>query len=137
MGRLDNVRRVVKEDYDAKYHDLIDKLAFVLNSFMEQVVTEMNGCLDFENLDQDVTLFKITVDACGVPTGNDQVRTNVNNPQGLLVIKVEDVNDPDLFATTQPFIKFVTGTSAQVIKIQQITGLTANRPYKLTVVSFG
>ena len=136
MGRLDNVRRVVKEDYDAKYHDLIDKLAFVLNSFMEQVVSEINGCLNFENLAQEIVTFKIEVDACGIPTGNEQVKVNVDNPSGFLVINTVDIDNTDLFVTNHPSIKFIAGTSSQVIKIKKITGLTAGRDYRITAIAF-
>ena len=136
MGKLDNVRRVVKEDYDEKYHDLIDKLAFVLNSFMEQVVSEMNGNLNFENLAQEVITFKIQVDSSGVPTRNEQVRVNVLNPVGFLVINTVDIDNTDLFVTNHPSIKFATGTSGQVIRIKQITGLTANRDYRITAIAF-
>ena len=136
MGKLDNVRRVVKEDYDEKYHDLIDKLAFVLNSFMEQVVGEMNGSLDFENLAQELITFKITVDSSGVPTENEQVRVNITNPKGFLVVNTVDVDNTDLFVTTHPSIKFATGSSSQVVKIKQITGLTTNREYRITAIAF-
>ena len=135
MGKLDNVRRVVKEDYDEKYHDLIDKLAFVLNSFMEQVNTEMNGNLDFENLSQDIVTFKVAVDSDGVPTTTDQIRSSVANPQGILVIKVVDIDNPDDFDAL-PFIHFTAGTSSQVIKIKVINGLIEDRPYNITAVVF-
>ncbi len=135
MGKLDNVRRVVKEDYDEKYHDLIDKLAFVLNSFMEQVTGQVNGCLDFENLAQDIVTFKVTVDSCGVPVTTDQIRSSVASPRGILVINVEDIDNPDDFDTI-PFIHFTSGTSSQVIKIKRINGLIDSRPYNLTAVIF-
>ena len=135
MGKLDNVKRVVKEDYDEKYHDLIGKLAFVLNSFMEQVTTQINGCIDFDNLAQDIVTFKITVDTCGVPVANEQIRSSVTNPRGILVISAEDIDDLDRFDSL-PFIHFTAGSSGQVIKIKQIYGLIEDRPYNLTVVVF-
>ena len=46
MGTIDNTRRIIREDYDSKYHDLIDKLGYVLNTFMEQTIQQVNGNLD-------------------------------------------------------------------------------------------
>ena len=138
MAKLDNVKRVVKEDYEAKYHGLIDKLAFVLNSFMEQVTNEVNGNLDFANLKQDAVTVKFTVNASGVPDGSGLLRTAVASPTGFQVIKVVNVDNPTtVFATTQPFISFTSGTSSGVVKIINISGLPANTAFNLTIVAIG
>ena len=138
MGKLDNVKRVVKEDYDAKYHGLIDKLAFVLNSFMEQVTSEVNGNLDFSNLKQDSVKVKFTVDSSGVPTGNGLLRTSIASPTGFQVIKAVSSDNPTtVFPTSQPFITFTSGTGGSVVKITRITGLPADIPFELTIIAIG
>jgi len=102
---------------------------------MEQVTSEMNGCVDFENLAQDVITFRTEVDTCGVPKGGQQIKSSIFNPQGILVIKSTDIDNPDV-VNSIPFIHFATGTSNQVIKIKAIQGLIEDRPYNLTVIVF-
>lgn len=138
MSRLDNVRRIVKEDYDPKYHQLIDRLAYVLNSFMEQVTTQVNGNLDFTNLNQDITTVKITVDSSGTPIGNNLIRTEVRNPQGIQVIRAISVNNPSTtFPTNTPFISYSVTTNTQVLKITHISGLPADTAFNLRIVTIG
>lgn len=138
MGKLDNVKRIVKEDYDPEFHGLIDKLAYVLNAFMEQTTTQMNGNLDFDNLKQDVVTYRVTVDSSGVPTTNNLLRTGITNPRGFRIIRAVSVENPTtVFPTAQPFITSSPGTGGQVVKILHIAGLQANVSFNLTVVAEG
>lgn len=138
MSLLDNVKRIVKEDYEPKYHGLIDKLAFVLNSHMEQVTAQINGNLDCANLKQDAVVVKFTVDSAGVPIGNNLLKTSVINPKGLRVRRAVSVDNPTtVFPTSQPFITYTTGTNAKVVKIIHISGLPTNTAFNLTIVAEG
>lgn len=137
MAKLDNVKRIVKEDYDAKFHDLIDKLAFVLNSFMEQTVSTVNGKLDFDNLNQDIVTFKIKVNSSGVPIGSGLLRTSTIGVKGFQVVKVFNKDRADVFPTSQPFLTFKAGPNSAVVKIVNVTGLAADDSWELTVVAVG
>ena len=137
MAKLDNVKRIVKEDYDNKYHGLIDKLAFVLNSFMEQVTAQLNGNLDFSNLNRNLVTFKITVDSTGAPKGDGLVRTDVLGVKGATIIKATNKTTTSLFPTTQPFLSFTSGPNSQSIKITNISGLQADNKYELVVEFIG
>lgn len=137
MAQLDNVRRIVKEDYDTKFHGLIDKLAYVLNSFMEQTTTEMNGNLDFTNLNQDILTFKVKVNSSGVPVGSGLLRTTTRGVRGFQVVKAFNRDKNTVFPTSQPFISFKAGPNSEVVKIINISGLTANDSWELTLVAVG
>ncbi len=136
MANLDNVRRIIKEDYDKKYHDLINQLGFVLNTFMEQTTTEFNGNVDFCNLAQDKITFNMKVDSAGTPVGNDLFRSTVISPSGTHVINAVDTTSSSAFVINQPFITFTVQTDAKVVKVNNITGLKANTTYKLTVIVY-
>lgn len=131
MARLDNIKRILRDDFESKYGDLIDRLAFVLNRFMEQVVREVNGNLDFTNLAEELQSYKVTVNASGVPIGNDLVRSSINNPSGLVVIKASNLTSITTFPTSAPWISFKP--SGNLLKIQKITGLQADNEYRLTL----
>ena len=138
MALLDNVKRIVKEDYEVKYHGLIDKLAFVLNSHMEQVTGQINGNLDCANLKQDSVVVKFTVNSSGVPIGNNLLKTALSNPKGFRVRRAVSVDNPTtVFPTSQPFISYTSGTSGKVVKIIHISGLPADIAFNLTIVAEG
>lgn len=137
MAKLDNPKRIIKEDYPAKYHDLIHQLGFVVNSFIEQTTTQVNGNLDFTNLKQDVVVFDITVDGSGVPIGNALVKTAIPSPRGLKVIRAINKNDSSSYVTNHPFISYTPQTNTQVLRIDNVAGLVASTVYTLTVIAIG
>lgn len=133
MPRLDNTKRIVKEDFQSEYHELVGKLAYVLNRFMEQTVDVLNGKVDDENLASDIVVSEITVDASGVPTGNNLIKSAVSNPKGTNVIRAINRTNIGTYATNQPFISYEAGPSPNIIKIKKISGLQANNKYELTI----
>ena len=133
MARIDNTRRIVREDYESKDHALIDKLGFVLNTFMEQTVRQVNGNLDAENLKADVITVKMTVDVLGVPVGNNLIKSEVIRAIGTTIISATNKTNGNVFPTSQPFISFTTGTNSTVLKILNISGLQANNEYELVI----
>ena len=98
---------------------------------MEQVVTQVNGNLDFSNLAEELKDYKVTVNASGVPLGNDIIRTTVNNPSGVTAIKASNLTDGTVTPTSAPWITFSPRSNS--VKIQSITGLQANNQYRLTL----
>ena len=133
MGTIDNTRRIVREDYDSEYHELIDRLGFVLNSFMEQTVRQVNGNLDETNLKADIVTIKMKVNASGVPIGNNLIKSGVLRPKGTTVINTFNKTNSNVFPTSRPHISFTTGTNSTVMKILNISGLQADNEYELTI----
>ena len=89
-------------------------------------------------LNQDAVTVKFTVDSNGVPIGGGLLKTATTNPRGFRIINAVSVDNPTtVFATTQPFINFTSGTSNQVVKIIHISGLPANIAFNLTIVAEG
>jgi hypothetical protein len=136
MARINRIKRILRGDFKSEFHPLIDRLGYVLNSFMQEVETQINGNLDIDNLASDVITFKIKVDGTGVPVGNNLVKSTVLRPSGTTVISATNEDDGDAFPTSQPFISFTTGTNSTVMKIRNISGLQADADYTLTVQIF-
>jgi len=131
MGLLDNLKRLIKEDFPEDVQETIGKIAYVYNSFAEQVVQEVNGNLDFNNLAMDTVCYTVTV-ASGVPVGNNLVKSTVNNPSGILVIKATNLTTSATYPTTAPFVSFAP--SNNILKIKNISGLQDNNKYTLKLL---
>lgn len=135
MATIDNVRRIIREDFEPEYHQLIDKLAYVLNTHMEQVTDQINGKLDFTNLNQELLTVRLTVDSAGLPIGNTKIRSTVLNAKGLIVVKATNKTNGTVFPTATPFITFVS--TGLIIDIKDITGLQTDNEYELSIVVIG
>lgn len=133
MARINNTQRIVKEDYESDFHELIGKLAFVVNSFMEQTVTQINGNLDQTNFKSDIVTIKMTVDANGIPIGNNLIKSTVARPVGTTVLRAIDKTVLNSYATSQPFISFTYGANSSILKVLKISGLQANHEYDLVI----
>ena len=133
MGRLDNIKRIIKEDFAPEYHDMIGRLAYILNSFMEQVEGEVNGNLDQDNLASDVVEYTVTVDSNGFPVGNNLVRSNVSRAKGTTVIKATNLTNTGVYPEGQPHISFTLDTNSFLIKVLHISNLQAGNKYQLVI----
>jgi len=135
MGRLSNVRRIIAEDFPAESQEVISRLGGVINYFMEEVVQLSNGNVDFENLDQQLLTFEVQVNPDGTPIINDKILTEKINPNGLQVIKAQNLTNNTVYPTGQPFISF-TPSGDGFLKINNITGLPADNKFFITVVVY-
>jgi hypothetical protein len=128
--RLNAPRRLVKEDYPTKYNDLTDKLLDVLNDFMGEVYQGFNKRLNYQdNFEAFVT--EITV----IAGQEARIRNELPVPiRGSTVLRVDPLTVSNELLTSAPFIQFTNGNS-QII-INNITGLTPGRSYRLRVVFY-
>lgn len=131
MGLLDNIKRLIKEDFPQEDQDLIGKIAYVYNSFSEQVVDQVNGNLDFSNLAMDVVCYTVTT-CSGAPVGNNLVKSTVSVPSGVMVIKAVNQTDSTVYPTSAPFVAYTPNNN--ILKIKNISGLQDNNKYILTML---
>jgi len=59
MAKVNNIKRLVAEDFDQDYQDLVRQIAYTTNPFFEQITQAFNKSIDFENLNQDL----VTIEA--------------------------------------------------------------------------
>lgn len=134
MSLIDNTKRIVREDYNQKDRNLVGKLGFILNSFMEQTVAQVNGNLGTENFRSDMITIRMTVNASGTPIGNNLIKSEVKRPIGTDVINAVNKSDSSLFPTSHPFISFTTTSAdSRVMKILNISGLQDGDEYEITL----
>jgi len=135
MADLENIKRILREDYKSEDRDMINKLAGTLNPFMEQVTRAFDGDIDFSNLRQEIIVATFKVDANGTPLVGDKVKVGLTTRvQGLICVNVRNLDNATNYPTGTPFLS--TENSGQIIKINNITNLTANERYELTLLVF-
>ena len=134
--KLNDIKRIRTEDFEQEDRDLIGKLAFALNPFLEQISAAFNKNIDFENLNQEVLAMTVEVDATGVPKTLTDLKSSLKSRvSGLQVIKAVNLEGDGTFLTSAPFITFTL--VGNLIRVQHVTGLPANKRYNLTMISYG
>lgn len=138
MARVPNIKRLKKEDFDSKYGDLVDKLSYSLNSFMDDTINILNGNLEVSNLTQEIKTITVQMssdaDKLNKPTGQLEIVTNLKNRnvRGIICIaasRQKEAGYPD----SQPFLSFSQKSQSSII-VNTITGLQAGSTYQLTLL---
>lgn len=142
MALIPTQRLLKPEDFDSKDQALVTKLAFPINTFMQQVISALSNNLDFNNLNMQINTFTISVDTNGIPTTPVQFTLNLKTKlYGLICINALNTSANTRFPTAQPFISY--SLNAGQVTINHITGLgiptdqTNSDIYTLTVLSIG
>ena len=135
MPKLKNIQRINPSDFPAEDSALVDGLASILNSFMQDVIDMSDGRVDYENLIFKQLQFEISVGADGIPIQDFQLKTGVNQPTGFQVIRAVNVSNQFSTVTGQPFISY-SNVGNDLVKVTNITNLTSGEKYRLTVLVY-
>ena len=134
MARVPDFKRLAKEDFPAKYRDLIDKLAFPINSHIEQVRSALSGNLDFENLAQEIRTLSFTTGSNGQPLNTLNFQSGLNNRvQGMLAVRVIITSDNTAVATQTPV--FTWSQNGTLVTIGSIGGLEPETSYEIGILT--
>ena len=130
MGKINDIRRLIAEDFDKKDRKLIEKIGYIENSFKDDVAREFNGNVDWDNLSADTVTFDMSFvcSACLlVPVGNRFIRTTVFRPSGIDVVNVTNKTDPAStgYFTTAPYL-ITKPLSGEIIEIVGVRGAPAS-----------
>ena len=134
MSRIPDFKRIVKEDYPDKYHDLIEKLALPINSHIEQVRNLFNKNIDFENLSQEFITLSFTTGANSQPISELKFKTNLKrNVRGIMPVSLTITSTTGQFPAFIPMISFVQADG--IVYIKNIGGLSPNTGYQMSFVT--
>lgn len=135
--KLDSVKRILVEDFPSKYRDLLDPLLGIVNNFMENVTVLLTKNISFE--DNILCQVKeIDVTAPIAPSTPYTFRNEIGNRvgafqcRGIIVKNVLNLTD-NTPLTGAPFISFANTQQSQ-IRIDNITGLTSGKKYRITII---
>lgn len=133
--QLDNVRRIVVEDYDKDSRQTVAKLAEILNPFMEQTVQLSQGNIDIDNLNRTLVKIDVTMDTTGKPQGVSQIQCGLNTYSGNKIINVQSLVGGDNVISAPYLDCSFQGNG--LIKINKITGLPSGKKLRITIEFIG
>lgn len=127
--RIDEIKKENRED--------VDKIARSLNPFMDDVYSQLNGNIGFENLNRILASVDVKIGSSGEVLNEPQIKTSSLKSKiaGLNVIYAENLTNSTTYPTNCPFISYSIGSGT--IKILNVTGLPANSSWKLVVEIIG
>lgn len=132
MARVPDLKRLTVEDFPKEDQGLVSKIAFVVNSFHEQVRSALNKSINFDNLDQQVVTLSFLTNDQGQPLSTQQFRSELQtNVRGILPISI-NVNNNQGLASTMPVINFTQNEN--LVSIPFIGGLQPETRYSLTLL---
>lgn len=135
MAKIGDLKRLTKEDFAADDQELIDRLAYVLNPFMEKVVGAFSKGIDFNNLNQELATFSVEVNGSGVPTSKTSVKYNLKTRlNGVIVVSAQNTTDSTP-VTGAPFITYVQDGAS--VNITNVTGLPVGKKFTITMILIG
>lgn len=131
MAKINNIKRIIKEDFPEDQQELIDKLSYSLNPFMEQVSNAFNKGINNDNLSRE--FIQVTVENTAgelkIPT---QFKTNLKGRiQGFHILNVENLTNTTTYPTAAPWISWTI--SGNIITIKKVTGIQDDNKYRFTL----
>jgi hypothetical protein len=132
MALLNNVRRINAEDYQADHRQTVSTLARVVNSFMDDVVDNVNGNLTTDNLDRSIVTFDVIVGTDGRPLNVTRLNAGKERPSGLNVVRVRNKTNSAIYPDGAAQISF-SELANNLVNVDHITGLQAGFTWTLTV----
>ena len=134
MGRIPDLKRITKEDFPEKDRELVEKLAFPINSHMEQVRNLFNRNITFENLAQDLITITLQTGTDSKPLNNPEFKSSLNNRvRGIMVVSASITSNNTSFVNETPFISF--SQDNDLVTITNISGLEAETAYELLLLT--
>lgn len=136
MGRIPDIKRIQKSDFESDQQELVDKLAFPINSFMEQTRSALDHNIDFTNLNQEIITLETMTDALGRPILETKYKSVLKTKViGHSCINAFNLTDNTIYPISTPFLSFEQ--NANIVTILHVSGLQAGNKYRLVVLSIG
>lgn len=133
--RLSAAKRISSESIQPELAPAVDVIAGILNTFMQDVVTAINGNIDFENLSFRLVNVEVMVDKDGNLKTPSDVNLALNRlPSGCMCVNVKMTNKSQMLDITgTPFVAFNT-VEAGKVRISKVLNLKENKKYILTLL---
>lgn len=132
MSKIQTPKNLRIEDFKGEEKDLIEKIGFVVNPFMNDVYNALNANIDYDNLKRQLIDVSVRIGTSGGLVNPPQIRlTKVGRPRGIQVLNAINLNNPMTYPTTAPFVSW-TNTN-DIINLLNVTGLQNGSEYRLTL----
>lgn len=134
--KLNTFKRIIKEDVKEEYRELVEKLAFSINPFAEEVVKALNKNLSVsDNFNQQFRDVMVEVDSSGIPKQALQFKTNlISGCKGIITLRAINTTSSTTYPTGYPFLTFTELNG--ILTVNHITGLPANNKFTLKILLY-
>lgn len=132
--RLPAAKRVVIEDLPAEIQQPMQVIATILNPFIEDVTTILNGKVSSDNLERKVVKFTVKTNGSASIIGVLDIVTGLSRPPlGVNIINIQMTDNSQEIpnVTGTPFMMF-QAISVQAIRVVKILNLKENSKYTIT-----
>lgn len=133
--RLPSAKRVVVDNLPPEIQEPMQSIAGILNPFIEDVTTLLNGGLGSDNLERKIVKFEVKTNALSEISGLIDVATGLYRaPSGINIVNIQMGDNaqqvPNI--TEAPFILWQP-ISASAIRILKVLNLKENSKYSITI----
>ena len=136
MGKIELPKKIRTEDFKSEDSDLIGKIGFVYNSFVDQVFQILDGNLDYDNLKRQIVTLEVTADSSGKIINPPSIKYNLNSKlKGINVLNAINLVNTNTYPTSHPFVSW--SLNGSLVMVLNISGLQASSQYRLTVELIG
>lgn len=133
--KLSNVRRIIVEDYPKEQKETVQKLATVLNSFMDETVSLSRNSIDYDNLNRSLVVFDVVMGQNNLPNGVSQINTQLGSYSGNKIVNVQSLaGGPNVISA--PYLD-CTYQGNGLVKINAIYGLPQNKKIRISIEFIG
>jgi len=133
--QISNPRRIIVEDFPKESRPVVEKLATVINSFQEEVVTLTQGNIGIDNLNRSIVSIDVVTDATGKPQALTQINTQLSSFSGHKIINVQSINGGDPVIST-PYLD-CTFNGSNAVKVNKFYGLAPSKKLRITIEFIG
>lgn len=136
MAKLNNLKRLVKEDFAAEDHGFVQRFSSLYNPLLDQLQILLDKNVTFDNLNEDYKIITITVNSQGTPTNTQAFRSTLKNKCiGIQCVRAVNLSIPTQYVTGTPHVAF--SENQGLLTILNVSNLLPNTPYELTLIYKG
>lgn len=131
--KIRKINKILTEDFPEKYRELVSKLAFTLNPFLDNLVESLDGNLSFtDNIDSEIKELVVRPDV-DLPL---KVKTELNFCNSIIVTRITNLDNTSAVLASAPFVEFTNRDEGgfKLIEIKNITGLVTSNKYRIRLI---
>jgi hypothetical protein len=135
--KLPSFRRIFKQDYDEKDQPLVETLSSSINIGIENLQNNLNRNVSLkDNVFCIVRDLSVTVNSSGGLVTPISIPVDIKTTIiGITIISAINTTNSGAYPISAPFAGF--SQSANVLSINNISGLQANTLYSIRIVAWG
>jgi hypothetical protein len=135
--RLPNFRRIIKQDFQKEFQELIERLSVSINNGFDVMFEALNNKISLQNnIMCTVIDLEIEPTAAGIPKNTTQFTLTYDGRTSIVLVgKLENLTTSSSYPTSAPFVSWTQ--TDKILQVNHITGLTANNKYSVRIVAFG